>query len=401
MKSLTETEINNLSQFLLSTNPNNIEIGLQILHSHPLAVDRVSNELVLISQLSWHDKLRENARSVLEQHYDTEQLQHWDASFQVFHIYHNLFDAVEFEENWEWFEKHERIRPSFMPYIIQNQEYAGEYFTIASTLTEYYRKRLDLAESYYKIPLEANANDLNAWINLANLYKDGYHDYPKALDCYNKMLSIDQQHYDALEAKGTLLLDYIKTPDAAIELFEYALTVYPNDTQLTIGLADCLMVKNEAGSYEKGKTILEDILEHTPHNTLALTIYGNRLWLIGNQIDEAKNAYLKGLEFSPRNYNILGNLAELYSSVYKDYDKAQEYYVKAFAIYMDDPFHLCNYISMLVFELGELNDAKDYYIHLQGLSFETIKREPELSDAQWITFQKAMAQLLEAFPQLS
>lgn len=397
---LSSKEIHNLSNLLISSDSSSIEVAFQILHNYENAIQQVSKELVLISQLSWMSSLRKEAIQLLEIHFDAKQLKAWDDIFQVFHIYQDLFDIEDFEENWHWFETHETHRVAYMPFIRQNIDYCAKYFAIAETIAEYYKTRLDWAERYYKIPLEHNPNDLNTLSTLATLYKDGYQDYSKALSIYNKMLKIEPQHYDALEAKGALFLDYIKDIDAATKTFKTALKHYPTDETLQIWLADSYIQKNSPDLLALGKKMLEGVLEKSPQNTFAWTIYGNRLWITENKPEEAIKAYESGLEVNPRSYNILGNLAELYDRVYQDYEQAKDYYVKAFSIYMDDAFHLSNFVCLLVLSTKEYDDAKDYYKHLKGLFYGSIKREPELNDVQWESFQEAEKVLWTLFPEL-
>ena len=400
MKSLplTPQEIENLSELLTSTNKENIELGFQILSTYADVIPEVTKELILISQLSWQSAQRNQAQQLLEQHFTAAQIETWDKSFHIFHIYHNLFDKEDFEESWKWFETHEQERATYMPYIRRNSEYAGEYFAIAETIAEYYKKKLDWAERYYHIPLEHNPHDLNVLSTLAILYKDGYHNYPKALEYYDKMLAVEPYHYDALEAKGLLLFDYMKDIDKAIEVFEMGLKKHPNDANLQIWLSDAYMLHSNKALYQKGKKIIQNLLQQQPNNTFAWTIYANRLWTTENNAKEAEAAYLKVLQLTPRDHNVLGNLAELQATVYKNYEQAEEYYTKSFAIYMDDIFHLSNYISMLVLRLKELDNAKDYYQHLQSLFFGPIKRAPELNNHQWEQFKEAETLLLETFP---
>jgi tetratricopeptide (TPR) repeat protein len=397
---LSPKEIHNLSKLLISSDSSSVEVAFQILYNYKNAIQQVSKELVLISQLSWNDPQRKEAIKLLETHFDAAQIKAWDDTFQVFHIYQNMFDFEDFEENWHWFETHEAHRAEYMPFIRQNIDYTAEYFAIAETIAEYYKTRLDWAERYYQISLEHNPNDLNTLSTLATLYKDGYQDYSKALAIYDQMLKIEPQHYDALEAKGALFLDYIKDIDAASATFKTALLHHPTDETLQIWLADTYMQKNSPELLPLGKEMLERILKKSPQNTFAWTIYGNRLWITENKPEEAIKAYQSGLKVNPKSYNILGNLAELYERVYQDYEQAKGYYVKAFSIYMDDAFHLSNYVRLLVLCTKEFDDAKDYYQHLKGLFFGTIKREPELNDAQWEAFQEAEKVLWTVFPEL-
>lgn len=397
---LSPEEVQNLSKLLISSDTNSIDVAFQILHNYKNSIKKVSKELVLISQLSWNDAQRKEALRLLESHFDATQIKAWNDIFQIFHLYQNLFEPEDFEENWYWFEQHEAHRADYMSIIRQNADYTNEYFAIAETIAEYYKKRLDWAERYYYISLEYNPNDLNTLSTLATLYKDGYQDYTKALELYNKMLDIDPRHYDAFEAKGALFLDYIKDIDAASKTFQDALEHYPNDETLQIWLADTYMLKKDTLLLPKGKAILEKILEKNPKNMFAWTIYGNRLWITENKPEEAIKAYKSGLAVNSRSYNILGNLAELYERVYKDYQQAKDYYIKAFAIYMDDAFHLSNFVRLLVLGTQELDDAKDYYLHLKNLFFGPIKREPELNDEQWASFQEAEKILWKTFPEL-
>lgn len=393
--SLDEQELQNLSKLLLSTDAANIEIGLQLVKSLPNYINFVCKELVLISQLSWNDYLQKIAYELLKETYSAEQLEDWNESFKIFHVYENLYDYDDFKESWHLFEKHEEIRPSFVPFLIQNSDYIVEYITLAECVFSYYKKKLDWAERYYLMALLHQPNNLGLLTTLADLYKDGYHDYPKALDCYNKILSVEISHYDALEAKALLYFSYLKEYDKAVEVFQEALIYYPNNENLKIWLADIYMTQNSAGSFQKGKNILLSILKKTSKNIFALTIYANQLWITEKKPEEAKEVYFRALDIAAQDYNVWGNLAELYDREFKKYEIAQEYYAKTLALYMDDVYHLCNYISLLTIRLNELEQAKDYYEHLLTVCYKTVYREPEMNDEQWRLFQKAEQLLLE------
>lgn len=398
--SLTPDELENLSKLLISNNKENILIGLQILTQYSEAVKTMHKELVLLKQLGYGKDVQKKALKLLTKQYPVEQLNEWDDAFWIFENYFDLFDVEHFDSAWHYFEKHETLRLDYMHLIRQNERYVRQYFPIADVLARYYKKQLIRAEQYYLLVLDYDPKDPHLLKTLGNLYQNDFHDYPKAMQYFDKALDLDIHDDEAWESKGILLLDGFKNMDAAIDIFETTIQRFPKNEQLNTWLADAYMNKNTPESFQKGKDLIQEILKRRPRNIFAWTIYGNHLWLTERNIKAAEEAYLEGLKIDEDNPNLLANLAELYDVEHQDYEAAQDLYVKAFAADMDDVFHLCNFISLLVLKNNNLADARDYYLHLKTLVFEQVQRVPELNDLQWENFQKAEGVLWEVFSEL-
>ena len=86
--------------------------------------------------------------------------------------------------------------------------------------------------------------------------------------------------------------------------------------------------------------------------------------------------------------------------VYGDANHAKSLYLKSFSIYQDDPYHLGNFLRLLVIKLRDLDHAKSYYCHLKTLFFGAIQRQVEWTDQQWKGIQQAEQMLLQHFPDL-
>ena len=398
---LNSEEVERLSDMLLSENSNDLEIGFQILKAHPYAVQQVHRELLLMVHLAAHTEHAVHAKALLQTHFDAEQLQTWNNTFEVFHRYGDLYDPEDFEAQWHWFEQHEAVRGEYLSFILRKHAYVREYFSLAETIAEFYKKRLDWAQRYYDLVLTYNPDDVPTLHRLGNLERDHHHRYEEALAYYLKVLSIQPTHYYTLEAITLLYLDYLEQPQEALSWIQRALEAYPQDEHLLVWLADVYMTPSSLQDFEQGETILNDIIARNPYNTAAWTIYGNHLWITKKAIDRAEQVYNKGLQHNPNSYNLLGNLAELHERVYGDADKARALYLKSFSIYKDDPYHLGNFIRMLVVQLRDLEGARSYYQHLRTLFFGRIQRQAEWNPQQWKGIQEAERLLLEQFPELN
>lgn len=398
--SLNPQELEHLSDLLLSNDSSNLDIAFQILSAHPDAIALLCKELVLVANLAHEQAHGEQAIQLLEQEFEGTQLKYWNEAFKLFKIYRELYDFEEFEEHWHWFEKHEKQRPEYMPLLLKNKAYMREYFAIAEVLVAFYRKRLDWAEHYYLVALSHSPEDVQILHRLANLERTLHKDYERTLTYYEHILKLDPQHYDTLESNILFHLDYLKDPETAVQLAKHALSFYPNDENFQLWLADAWMLSRDQESFSMGKELLQQIIKNNPYNAPAWAIYGNHLWLSEGNAQQAEEIYRQALLHNPTSYNILGNLAELLETVHKDYQGADEMYVKAFSIYLDDTFHLGNFICLLVLELKDLKRAKDYYQHLSSLFFKGVARHIEWSDEQWSKFQQAERLIWEAYPSL-
>lgn len=398
--SLNPQEMERLSDLLLSNDSSNLDIAFQILSVHPDSIAALRKELVLVANLSYDSGHSDQAAQLLEQEYDGAQLQYWNEAFELFRVYRELYDLEEFEANWHWFEKHEKQRPEYMSLLIKKQAYMREYFAIAEVLVAFYKKRLDWAEHYYLVALSHSPNDVQILHCLANLERSLHHNYERTLAYYERILQLDPQHYDTIESNILFHLDYLKDHETAIDLATSALSFYPNDENFQLWLADACMLLGEADSFKKGKQLLQKIIRNNPYNAPAWAILGNHLWLSEDDAIKAEAIYRQALIHNPTSYNILGNLAELLETVHQDYIGASELYVKAFAIYLDDTFHLGNFIRLLVLELDDFERAKDYYIHLSSLFFKGVVRHIEWTDEQWSSFQEAEQLIWKRYPEL-
>ena len=89
-------------------------------------------------------------------------------------------------------------------------------------------------EARFKSMLSSNAKDLNALIQLGNLYYDDSK-FQEAVDYYGKALEIDPQNADVRTDRGTCYWS-LGQADAAIGEFQKALQVNPSQAQTLFNL---------------------------------------------------------------------------------------------------------------------------------------------------------------------
>ncbi len=154
--------------------------------------------------------------------------------------------------------------------------------------------------------------------------------------------------------------------DAAARLDEWQ-NIRPSDAMLRIYLAG---LYRDADEFDKSVEALKKALELslTPESKAAVLIQMGGAYHMKGMIQEAKDAYLKCLEYGSQNVEALNNLAYLYVDNLDDPDSAFEYAQKAIQILPNEPNILDTYGWVLA-KQGKHREAQEVFV--RGL-----KRKP-------------------------
>jgi len=166
----------------------------------------------------------------------------------------------------------------------------------------------------------------------------------------------EKEHDDEI---GYYLALYYKNKhdyDNALKLLEELLKITDNKSKIVLLIAEIHLKRNE---FEKGITLVKELLEKSPDNPDALNFIGYSYVERGINLEEAENMIQKALTLKPDDPYIMDSLAWLYYTK-KDYQKALEIQKKVVLKVKDDATIL-EHMGDILFALGEKKEAKDYY----------------------------------------
>jgi len=190
-----------------------------------------------------------------------------------------------------------------------------------------------------------------------NHYEKALHKEPTGKDATgvlyaDKILKIDENHIDALNAKGTTLVQLNKSRegftiifadelDSAISYFDRVLEQDPKNTDALFNKGRSLVQlglketkDNSTETYQMGIKLVKDVLEIDPNNFGALLYLGDRL--ISEERPNEGLPYIERiLEIDPNNEEAMFEKA-LAASELKDYQTAGTYYDKVLNV---NPLH--------------------------------------------------------------
>jgi tetratricopeptide (TPR) repeat protein len=132
-----------------------------------------------------------------------------------------------------------------------------------------------------------------------------------------------------------------------------------------------LMIDGTEDNDEKERIYTEGI-EKTAHPYL-ISNYAIFLKDIRKDFDKAEQYYLKTLEAEPDDANFIGNYAMFIDDVRKDFDQAEQHYLKALEAEPDNAMNNGNYAAFLKFVRKDFEKAEQHYL-------KALEAEPDHSN---------------------
>lgn len=200
--------------------------------------------------------------------------------------------------------------------------------SIYYALTEYKQAVL-----YYQkaLKIQSKTMPVYAMFNLAHSY-ERLKQYQKSLNIFNKINQLVPNSI-AIMSNIALLLVKLKKSQSAIVIYNKLLKKDAKEVDFYYGLIDALSLLNKQPEIIKAYQKLLKL--ETNKLDLAYIYFGiSQAHIKLKQHQLAIKSYQKILEFSPQDYQVWTNLANIYYDL-KDYDKAISLYKKALSIYED------------------------------------------------------------------
>ncbi|MEK7433935.1 MAG: tetratricopeptide repeat protein, partial [Cyanobacteriota bacterium] len=160
------------------------------------------------------------------------------------------------------------------------------------------------------------------FFSIASLY-NAKEEYEKAIEFYNKSISINPNFYNAYNNLGNVYKAK-EEYDKAIEYHKKALELSPNSYISYNGLGNVYYSKKE---YDKAIEYHKKALELSPDNYLFYNNLGD-VYKAKKEYDKAIEFYNKSISINPNFEYTYNGLGDVYYSK-KEYDKAIEYHKKA------------------------------------------------------------------------
>jgi tetratricopeptide (TPR) repeat protein len=221
------------------------------------------------------------------------------------------------------------------------------------------------AAAMYLLAIEADPENPNALGAYGMLLTNQFQDYDVAEGFFRRALDADESNGEVLHGFGVMLHDVGKH-DEAEKYFRRAVQSQPDHPVYLYNLAILLhLVQSKfhdaADTYER---CLQ--LEKGPFHTeeLVLNCMSSYAVLLDDCLrdyDRAEEMYLKVLQIQPGDTRSLSNYARLLQNVRHDYDQAEQYYRRALEADPNNPLTLYNFAVLLHTVKNDNASAAQYY----------------------------------------
>ncbi len=196
-------------------------------------------------------------------------------------------------------------------------------------------------------------------IDLKELFIEGQQNHQKsnfteALKIYEKILSLDPNHFEAIVFLGILNAQTKKLASAK-ELLEKAIKIKPEMSDLYNSLG---LIHREMGNFEQSLNSFKKAININPKFSIAYNNLGITYKDLDN-IKEAEKNFYYSIEIDPNNSDPYNNLGLIYKDTNQN-DKAQKNFEKCLKI---NPKNLqaLNNLGNLHKNLGQIEQAEKYF----------------------------------------
>jgi len=225
------------------------------------------------------------------------------------------------------------------------------------------------AQLYLEKARQTRPNDIEIHALLASAY-DTMRNFEMAISSYNKVIELDKNRDDAYYGLGMTYTKMRRFSDA-LPLLEKAVELNPDykDAYFYIGSAH-----QDINNFDKAADAYEKFLESAPENAWE-TYYKLGVCRIElEQFDAAIAAFLEAYKEKSEDQRIIYDLAQAYEKA-KQYDKAEEFYLKISELTPDDPVRAYRAVLMM-YDKAKMTDK----------SIEIAKRISEIDSNNYESF---------------
>lgn len=394
---MTPTDIENLSLLLTSIVDANVELGLELLKNNEDKISIFVYELSLLSRLHDNPDFMDIAQELLFRRYSHQEVFEYRRGIQLFEYVNTSIKDDDIKRLIKQFDDAFHL---YNPLIKRNHHMASYYLKIAIKLGRKENFRLD-AERFHEL-LDAIDNmhhsNLFHWAGVV-AYDDNR--YPEAIELYSKAVEIQPQDDTSIGNIGILCRN-LGHYEKAYQYFKRAIACNTRAQSIyERSLASLCVFHLEGQNYkEEAKELLKTLTQKEPDFSPNWTGWANYLWVVENRYIDARNAYLKGLEFNPYNTTIMGNLGELYADVLHNDKKAKHWYEKAQRNGCST-YTLLNMMRYYILSLEDYKTGKKIYQELLQKNGNSINKKSNFLNTEQINkFEEAEIILWEKYPEL-
>ena len=183
-------------------------------------------------------------------------------------------------------------------------------------------------------------------------FYSGKYDY--AIECYDKILQIDERYFEAILNKA-FTLNKLGRYSEAIDWYDKALKIHPNHVNALNNKGEILY---KIERYSDAIDSFDRALEINPNYVNALNNKGTGLYK-HERYSEAIEYFDRTLKIYPNHANALNNKGWVYYTLGR-YDEAMEWFDEALKIEPDDATSLNNQ-GKARYSLGKYNEAIEWY----------------------------------------
>jgi tetratricopeptide (TPR) repeat protein len=197
------------------------------------------------------------------------------------------------------------------------------------------------AQLYLEKAMQTRPNDIEIHYLLAKSY-DTMRNFEMAILSYNKVIELDKNRDDAYYGLGMTYIKMRRFTDA-LPWLEKAVELNPGymDVYFYIGNA-----YQDLKNFDKAAEAYEKFLESDPENAwetyYKLGVCRTEL----GQFESASSAFLEAYKGKPEDQRIIYDLAQSYEKA-KQYDKAEEFYLKISELTPEDPVRAYRAVLMM------------------------------------------------------
>src|SRR5262245_42539533 len=249
--------------------------------------------------------------------------------------------------------------PDFIQERVKESDHKAFWLGQYAAFLENQRRDYGEAERFYKLAVNADANDANNLGNYALFLKNQRQDYDEAERFYKRAVEADPNDARNLGNYALFLSDERRDYDEAERFYKRAVEADPNHARNLGNYA--FFLSDQRRDYEEAERFYKRAVEADPNHAINL---GNYALFLENQrrdYDEAERFYKRAVEADPNNANSLGNYALFLNNQRPDYDDAELVYHLAVEVVPNHANNRGNYASFLKIQRRDYDEAERFY----------------------------------------
>ena len=230
---------------------------------------------------------------------------------------------------------------------------------LATILQTYYPEATDEAIDAYEKLLNLDSNRAQIYYELGHLYLRKEELFDDAIEHYQKAIALNPDNEwtsIVCQALGSLYSEVKENFEAAISTYQAGIILDPTNYELVIALGDLYLAQYDLDNAIKAycDAILLDTQDYRGYSKAGVALWEK------DYVEEALVSFHKAVELNPENSFSYNNLGIIYLDGLGDAEEALDYFEEA--ISLNPNYTLAYYNAARASEvMGFTNDAANYY----------------------------------------